>query len=159
MTAPTLPSTVAAALADPSPGERIMVQAAGIPWSALAFGYPTARPLLLIHGVTSSAANWWRLGPALAASGRRAVAVDLPGHGHTGHWLGHHRFRDNAADVTGQTFIVGGSGVWRMQPFNHLASLELTGKRLTVAEISARRGELFGDDDPGLPPFQAPKFG
>jgi NAD(P)-dependent dehydrogenase (short-subunit alcohol dehydrogenase family) len=66
---------------------------------------------------------------------------------------------DDAADVTGQTFIVGGSGVWRMQPFSHLASLELTGKRLTVADISARRDELFADVDPGLPPFQAPKFG
>lgn len=99
MIAPTLPSTVAAALADPSPGGRITVQAAGTRWSALAWGDPAARPLLLIHGVTSSAANWWRLGPALAASGRRAVAVDLAGHGLTGHWLGHHRFRDNAADV------------------------------------------------------------
>jgi pimeloyl-ACP methyl ester carboxylesterase len=27
------------------------------------------------------------------------VAVDLPGHGLTGHWQGHHRFRDNALDV------------------------------------------------------------
>ena len=27
------------------------------------------------------------------------MAVDLPGHGQTGHWQGHHRFRDNAADV------------------------------------------------------------
>jgi pimeloyl-ACP methyl ester carboxylesterase len=39
------------------------------------------------------------VGPALAASGRRVVALDLPGHGLTGHWVGHHRFRDNAADV------------------------------------------------------------
>jgi pimeloyl-ACP methyl ester carboxylesterase len=99
MTAPTLPAAVAAALSDPPGGGRITVEAAGIPWSALAFGDPSARPLLLIHGVTSSAANWWRVGPALAASGRRAVAVDLPGHGQTGHWRGHHRFRDNAADV------------------------------------------------------------
>jgi pimeloyl-ACP methyl ester carboxylesterase len=53
----------------------------------------------LIHGVTSSAASWWRLGPAFAATGRRVVAVDLPGHGGTGHWQGHHRFRDNARDV------------------------------------------------------------
>jgi pimeloyl-ACP methyl ester carboxylesterase len=53
----------------------------------------------LIHGVTGSAENWWRLGPAFAATGRRVVAVDLPGHGGTGHWTGHHRFRDNAADV------------------------------------------------------------
>jgi pimeloyl-ACP methyl ester carboxylesterase len=27
------------------------------------------------------------------------TAVDLPGHGLTGHWTGHYRFRDNAADV------------------------------------------------------------
>jgi pimeloyl-ACP methyl ester carboxylesterase len=42
---------------------------------------------------------WWRVGPALAASGRRVTAVDQAGHGRTGHWLGHHRFRDNAADL------------------------------------------------------------
>ena len=94
-----LPAAVAAALEAPTPGERIAVEAAGIPWSALAWGDPAARPLLLIHGVTSSAAVWWRLGPALAATGRRVVAVDQAGHGRTGHWQGHHRFRDNAADV------------------------------------------------------------
>ena len=27
------------------------------------------------------------------------VALDLPGHGLTGHWQGHHRFLDNATDV------------------------------------------------------------
>ncbi len=100
MNAPSLPSGVLGALDAPTPGERIAIGAAGIPWSALCWGEPAARPLLLIHGVTSSAASWWRVGPALAASGRRVFAVDLPGHGRTGHWLGHHRFRDNAADVT-----------------------------------------------------------
>ena len=94
-----LPDPVAAALRSPSEGERVAVEAVSIPWSALAWGDPEARPLLLIHGVTASAAIWWRLGPALATTGRRVVAVDLPGHGRTGHWQGHHRFRDNAADV------------------------------------------------------------
>ncbi len=94
-----LPQAVADALDAPGCGERLQVEAAGIPWSGLTWGDPTARPLLLIHGVTSSAANWWRLGPAFAASGRRVVAVDLPGHGRTGHWMGHHRFRENATDV------------------------------------------------------------
>ena len=94
-----LPDGVAAALEAPTPGERIAVEADGILWSALTWGDPTARPLLLIHGVTSSAAVWWRLGPALAVTGRRVVAVDQAGHGRTGHWQGHHRFRDNAADV------------------------------------------------------------
>jgi len=99
MTETSLPLGAAAALDDPGDGVRITVQAAGIPFAALTWGEPTARPLLLIHGVTASAAVWWRLGPAFAATGRRVVAVDLPGHGLTGHWAGHHRFRDNAADV------------------------------------------------------------
>lgn len=98
--APTaLPPAVSAALMDPAEGERIAVDAAGVPWSALAWGDPATRPLLLIHGVTSSAAVWWRVGPALAATGRRVVAVDQAGHGRTGHWQGHIRFRDNAADI------------------------------------------------------------
>ena len=94
-----LPAVVAAALVEPPDGERIEVPAAGIPWSALTWGDPAARPLLMLHGVCSSAAVWWRVGPALAAVGHRIVAVDQPGHGWTGHWQGHHRFRDNAADV------------------------------------------------------------
>ncbi len=95
----TLPGPVAAALDSPAAGDRLSVEAAGIPFSALAWGEPSARPLLLIHGVTSSAATWWRVGPALAATCRRVLAVDLPGHGRTGHWQGHFRFRDSAADV------------------------------------------------------------
>jgi pimeloyl-ACP methyl ester carboxylesterase len=95
-----LPAAVRDALEAPTEGQRFGVEAGGIPWSALAWGDPGARPLLLIHGVTSSAAGWWRLAPAFAATGRRVVAVDLPGHGGTGHWQGHHRFRDNATDVT-----------------------------------------------------------
>jgi pimeloyl-ACP methyl ester carboxylesterase len=99
MTSSALPPLVAATLADPSKGDRITIEAAGIPWSALVWGDPSARPLLLIHGVTSSAAVWWRVGPALAVTGRHVVAVDQAGHGLTGHWQGHIRFRDNAADV------------------------------------------------------------
>ena len=94
-----LPDAVATALDTPIPGDRITVPAGGIPWSALTWGDPSARPLLLVHGVTSSAAVWWRVGPALAATGRRVLAVDQAGHGRTGHWTGHHRFRDNAADI------------------------------------------------------------
>jgi pimeloyl-ACP methyl ester carboxylesterase len=84
---------------DPGPGEASTTQAAGIPFASIAWGDPAARPLLLIHGVAASSRVWWRVGPALAAAGHRVTAPDLPGHGLTGHWLGHHRFRDNAADV------------------------------------------------------------
>ena len=40
MSSTTLPPRVAATLADPEPGERITVEAAGIPWSALVWGDP-----------------------------------------------------------------------------------------------------------------------
>lgn len=95
----SLPAPVAEALDQPSAGTRRVVEAAGIPFSAIEWGVPDDRLLVLLHGVTASARIWWRVGPALAASGRRVVAVDLPGHGLTGHWRGHHRFRDNATDV------------------------------------------------------------
>lgn len=98
-----LPPAVAAVLmAAPETvdiGERTVTEAAGIPFSSISWGDPGHRPLILMHGVTASARIWWRLGPALAATRRRVVALDLPGHGLTGHWTGHHRFRDNAADV------------------------------------------------------------
>ena len=81
------------------PGVREIVEAAGVPFSALTWGDPTARPLVLLHGVTASAAIWWRVGPALAATGRRVVAPDLPGHGRTGHWTGRPHFGDMGADM------------------------------------------------------------
>jgi pimeloyl-ACP methyl ester carboxylesterase len=99
MATSALPEAVRKALAAPDAGERGTVEAAGIPWSVLTWGDPSAPPLLLIHGVTASAAVWWRVGPALAVTGRRVIALDQAGHGMTGHWQGHHRFRDNAADI------------------------------------------------------------
>jgi pimeloyl-ACP methyl ester carboxylesterase len=98
-TSADLPLAVAAALAQPAPGRRRVEEAAGIPWSSLAWGDPADRPLLLVHGVTSDSGTFWRLGPALAASGRYVVAVDLPGHGRTGSWTGRHRFAETAADL------------------------------------------------------------
>src|SRR6476660_4075891 len=97
-----LPAPVRAVLAAPAsiePGERSVTVAAGIPFASIAWGERAGRPLVLLHGVTASAGIWWRVGPALAATGRRVIAPDLPGHGLTGQWAGHHRFRDNAIDV------------------------------------------------------------
>jgi pimeloyl-ACP methyl ester carboxylesterase len=100
-TAADLPRAVAAALeaADPAAGIRETTPAGRIPFSSIVWGDPGDRPLVLLHGVSASARIWWRVGPALAASGRHVVAPDMPGHGLTGHWLGHHRIRDTAVDV------------------------------------------------------------
>jgi pimeloyl-ACP methyl ester carboxylesterase len=94
-----LPPAVATALGAPPAGDRTTIVAAGVPFSVLAWGDVDDPPLLLIHGVTSNAEIWWRTGPALAASGRHVLAIDMPGHGETGHWNGHHRFADAASDV------------------------------------------------------------
>ena len=94
-----LPAAVAAALEAPTPGKRVVTPAADIPFSALSWGDPSARPTVLLHGVTASAAIWWRVGPALAATGRYVIAPDLPGHGLTGHSAGRPRFSDMAADI------------------------------------------------------------
>jgi pimeloyl-ACP methyl ester carboxylesterase len=37
--------------------------------------------MVLLHGIMSSAATWWRIGPALAARGWHMEALDLPAHG------------------------------------------------------------------------------
>lgn len=41
------------------------------------------RRALLIHGLSSNAAGWWRLGPELAEAGYTVTAPDLRGHGHS----------------------------------------------------------------------------
>ena len=94
-----LPQPVVAAIGLAPQPRRTVVTAAGIPFAVAEWGGSTARPVLLLHGVTSSADTWWWVGPGLAAAGWRAVAVDLPGHGATGSWRGRHRFADTAADV------------------------------------------------------------
>ncbi|MEZ4713987.1 MAG: alpha/beta hydrolase [Caldilineaceae bacterium] len=50
--------------------------------NTLTWGDPQAeRSAVLIHGVTSNAQSWTRVGPRLAAAGFYAVAPDLRGHG------------------------------------------------------------------------------
>ncbi len=94
-----LPPAVAVALVQAPEPRRATVTAAGVPFATVEWGPPTGRAILLVHGVTSSSAVWWRTGPAIAAAGWRVVAIDMPGHGLTGHWNGHHLFRDAADDV------------------------------------------------------------
>ena len=98
-TSEDLPPAVAAALHDPGPGERRRIPAGAMRWAYRAWGDDGDPPLLLLYGVTSSSRTWWRVGPALAASGRFVVAPDMPGHGQTGGWSGRHRFPETARDV------------------------------------------------------------
>jgi pimeloyl-ACP methyl ester carboxylesterase len=98
-TAADLPPVVAAALAAPEAGRDGAVDAGGVTWPTLTWGDASNPPLLLVHGVTSNAGVWWRVGPALAAAGRRVVAVDMPGHGRSKPRSASHRFADTAAEL------------------------------------------------------------
>lgn len=109
-TAADLPPAVAAALAAPDAGAAGQVDAAGVVWPTLTWGRPGAPPLLLVHGVTSNAGIWWRVGPALAASGRQVVAVDMPGHGSAAPRRVSHRFADTADELAS---FIGAAGLDR----------------------------------------------
>jgi pimeloyl-ACP methyl ester carboxylesterase len=98
-TAADLPPAVAAALASPGDGTPGSVESGGTRWAIRSWGAPGEPPVVLLHGVTSNAGIWWRIAPALAASGRHVVAADMPGHGRTQAWHGRHRFAETAADV------------------------------------------------------------
>lgn len=102
-TAQDLPRAVAEALESARPdlagARRRVATASGVPWASYAWGDPTDPALVLVHGVTSNAETFWRVAPALAASGRHVIAVDLPGHGRTGAWQGRHRFAESASDL------------------------------------------------------------
>ena len=102
LAAPTgrdLPVPVARALASPAPGDEGFIDAGGQRWRFLSWGNPADPPLLLVHGITSNADAWWRLGPALGLAGRRAVAVDMPGHGPAAEWNGRHALIETAREL------------------------------------------------------------
>ena len=56
------------------------------------------RRALLIHGIQSNAAGWWRVGPALAEKGFAVIAPDLRGHG-TSPNPADHTFDSHATDL------------------------------------------------------------
>jgi pimeloyl-ACP methyl ester carboxylesterase len=53
---------------------------------------------LIVHGLGSNAAGWWRVGPALADAGFHVVAADLRGHGES-HRPGDYSMAGYAADL------------------------------------------------------------
>lgn len=57
-----------------------------------------ARVVVLIHGITGSSLSWVRVAPVLAER-YRVIAVDLKGHGDSGHAETGYRFSDQAREV------------------------------------------------------------
>jgi pimeloyl-ACP methyl ester carboxylesterase len=46
--------------------------------------------IVMLHGITSSAATLWRIGADLSAAGYRVIAPDMPGHGESAVSTAHH---------------------------------------------------------------------
>ena len=66
----------------------------------LTWGDPAStRSALLIHGVTSNAQSWIRVGPKLAEQGYYVVAPNLRGHGLSGKADGHYSLLEMAGDL------------------------------------------------------------
>ena len=66
----------------------------------LTWGDPAAeRSAVLIHGVTSNAQSWIRVGPLLAEKGYYVVAPNLRGHGQSPKADGHYSLKEMAGDL------------------------------------------------------------
>jgi pimeloyl-ACP methyl ester carboxylesterase len=75
------PEWYTTALAAPVTERETMV--AGVPIAYRAWGEPTGRGIVLVHGSAAHSRWWDHIGPLLA-NGRRVVALDLSGHGDSG---------------------------------------------------------------------------
>ena len=62
----------------------------------------------------------------------------------------------DAADVTGQVFVVWGDEVQLARGWEAVGVINNGGSIFTVGDIAARKGELFARRAPGLPPFGVP---
>jgi len=62
---------------------------------------------------------------------------------------------DEAADVTGQVFLVWADHVWVMDGWKYGTDLKRGDARWTIEELIEKKnsGEMFGEDGPGLPPM------
>ena len=59
---------------------------------------------------------------------------------------------DEAADISGQNFIVYGGDIWAMGGFHPIGELHRD-SMWTLSELAAAKGELFKDASSGVPPF------
>lgn len=63
-----------------------VARSAVLEWLPAVAAEDSRAPVLLLHGSPGSASNFDELGPALAASGRKVYALDLPGFGYSETW-------------------------------------------------------------------------
>ena len=71
--------------------------------------------LLFIHGITGRLETWLEIGPQIAG-GHGAAAVDLRGHGRSGHVTGHYQLADYARDMAA---LIRGTDMGRVMVIGH----------------------------------------
>jgi N-formylmaleamate deformylase len=133
-----------------------MIDLAGGRFHYLSWGDTQADlpPMILLHGITSSALSWARVGPALADR-YRVYALDMRGHGDSVRAAaGSYRLRDTADDAQefiekldlsqpvlmghswgGATALVLASGMHASKPVPELASVILEDPAITFAGL------------------------
>jgi hypothetical protein len=60
---------------------------------------------------------------------------------------------DDAADITGQVFVVGGDQVQLMEGWHRVGRIRKDRDRWTVAELIEARKELYGERSSDVPKF------
>ncbi|MBD30496.1 MAG: short-chain dehydrogenase [Acidimicrobiaceae bacterium] len=54
---------------------------------------------------------------------------------------------DEAQEINGQAFIVGGSGVWWMRSWSHINHIKLDSQKLSISQIDELKDDLFAGED------------
>ncbi|NGN62872.1 alpha/beta fold hydrolase [Streptomyces sp. A7024] len=111
--------------------ELITVRGSGATIAARRWGRAEAPPLVLLHGLGASGADWDRIAPHLAAHWQ-VFAVDLRGHGYSD-WPGEYAFPQFGEDVAG---FIGGLGLGPV----HLVGHSLGG--IAAQFVAVRRPDL-----------------
>ena len=108
---------------------------------------PARGRVVLLHGMMSTGATWWRIGPALAGRGWVVDALDLPGHGDwppTGRPLDLDRLVDGVAGrLGGPVDLLAGHSL------GAATAVALAGRRPGTARAVVLEDPPGGPDDQG----------
>ena len=101
-----------------------------------------SRRALLIHGIQSNGAGWWRLAPDLVDAGYTVTAVDLPGHGASErrHPMSIEAYRDAVVAVGSTWDLVLGHSLGGTVALAAMAAIPAWTKRLILEDPSLESG-------------------
>jgi 3-oxoadipate enol-lactonase len=139
-------------------GEPLTVEANGVRLVYETAGRPDAPPVLLLHALGEDRTSWRAVAAALVADGWRTYAVDMRGHGESGH-PGSYSFESMCADVLG---LIAALGLSPVTVVGHsmgamVASLVAMERPAAVRRLVLEEGPLpFPADPPRPVPTVAP---